>query len=505
MKKTTYFTSILLLVAIFVVVAAISERFFYRLDLTEGGQYSLSDATKDILKNLGSPVTVKAYFTKDLAPDLAKVKDNFQDMLIEYNSLSGGKVVYEFNNPNEKAETESEAMQAGIQPVLLNTREKDEIKQQKVYMGAVISLGNDKEVIPFVDPNSSIEYSLSTAIKKLSVTNKPKIGFVQGQGEPPISAYPQVMDELAVLYDVNPVYLSDTTRKLNSYKALVIAAPKDTFDLAKLEILDTYLASGGKLFIAMSHVEGNLQTLQGTVKHTGLAAWLNQKGVKVADSFVLDANCGSIGVGQRTNFGTMTTQVNFPYMPSITNFSEHPVTKGLEQVILPFCSPVSYIGDTTLTFTPLAFSSDKSGLGPTPLYFDINKKWTQSDFSAGKQVIAGLLEGSINGDENAKIAIVTNGDFAFNGTGQRPRMQSADNISLMVNCIDWLSDDTGIIDLRTKTITSRPIDQLTDGKRATLKWLNFILPLILVVIYGLIRIQFRRNQRIKRMQEGYVK
>lgn len=84
-------------------------------------------------------------------------------------------------------------------------------------------------------------------------------------------------------------------------------------------------------------------------------------------------------------------------------------------------------------------------------------------------------------------------------------MQSEDNISMMVNCIDWLSDDTGIIELRTKTITSRPIEQMTDGKRATLKWLNFLLPLLIVIIYGLIRIQFRRNQRIKRMQVGYVK
>jgi gliding-associated putative ABC transporter substrate-binding component GldG len=414
-------------------------------------------------------------------------------------------VVYEFNNPNDEAEIEAEAMQAGIQPVLLNTREKDEIKQQKVYMGAVISLGNEKEVIPFVDPNSSIEYSLSTAIKKLSVTNKPQIGFVQGQGEPPIAAYPQALEELEVLYDVKPVYLSDTVRNLNSYKALVIAAPKDTFNMEKLDILDSYLSSGGKLFIALSHVEGNLQTLQGTVKHTGLAEWLKEKGIQVEDSFIIDANCGSIGVSQRTNFGTMTTQVNFPYMPAITNFADHPATKGLEQVILPFCSPITYIGDTNLTFTPLAFTSDQSGKRASPIYFDINKKWTQSDFNSGKQVIAGMLEGSIIGNENAKIAIVTNGDFAYNGTGQRPRMQSADNISLMVNSIDWLSDDTGIIDLRTKTITSRPIDQMTDGKRATLKWLNFLLPLLLVIIYGLIRIQFRRNQRIKRMQEGYVK
>jgi gliding-associated putative ABC transporter substrate-binding component GldG len=388
MKKNSYLTSILLLIAIFVVVAAISEKFFFRLDLTEGGQYSLSKATKNILKNLDTPVTVKAYFTSDLNPDLAKVKNNFQDLLIEFNSLSGGKVVYEFSNPNEKAEIETEALQAGIQPVLLNTREKDEVKQQKVFMGAVVSIGNDKEVIPFIDPNSSIEYSLSTAIKKLSVTNKPKIGFVQGQGEPPPGAYPQAMEQLTVLYDVSPVYLSDSVRNINQYKALIISAPQDTFDIAKLNIIDDYLSAGGKLFIAMNQVDGDLQTLRGSAKNTGLSDWLLQKGLKIDDAFVVDANCGTIGVSQQTSFGTMTSQVKFPYIPVIRNFSSHPATKGLEQVIMAFCSPVSYVGDTNTTFTPLAFTSDQSGVENTPVFFDINKQWTQSDFNAGRQAVA---------------------------------------------------------------------------------------------------------------------
>lgn len=505
MKRASYFTSILILLAIFVVVAAISEKFFFRLDLTEGGQYSLSTATKDILKNLESPVTVSAYFTEDLAPDLAKVKNNFQDLLTEYNSLSGGKVVFEFLNPNENPEIENEALQSGIQPVLLNIREKDEVKQQRVFLGAVINMNNEKEVVPFIDPNGSIEYTLSTAIKKLSITNKPKIGFVQGQGEPPINAYPQVLEELAVLYDVRPVFLADTVRDMYTYKALVLAASKDTFNLGQLNVLDNYLSSGGKLFVAINHVEGNLQTAQGMVNQTGLAAWLKEKGIVVEDSFVVDANCGTVGVSQQTNFGTMTSQVRFPYMPAISNFADHPAVKGLEQVVLPFVSPIRYMGDTAKTLTPLAYSSDQSGKLAAPLFFDINKKWTKLDFNAGKQVIAGILSGNINGNKQAKIAIVSNGDFAFNGTGQRPRMQAEDNINLMVNIIDWLSDDTGLIELRSKTITSRPIKQMSDGERATLKWLNFLLPLILVLIYGLVRMQFRRNQRIKRMQQGYVK
>jgi len=507
MKKVSYLTSILLLVAIFVVIAAISEYFFFRVDLTEGGQYSLSKATKNILKNLDSPVTVTAYFTGKLAPDLAKVKDDFRDMLIEYNSISGGNVVYKFVNPNKDEKTENEAMQAGIRPVLFNVREKDEMKQQKIYMGAVIKFGNDKETLPFIDPKSSLEYMLSTSIKKLTVKNKPKIGFTQGHGEPTINAYQQLMNELNVLYDVKPVQLTDTTsqKELSSFKTLVIVAPKDTFDIKQLDLIDNYLNNGGNLFMAIDHVQGDLQTLSGKVIHTGLVKWLNNKGINIEDGFVIDASCGSISVSQRTNFGIMTSQMRFPYFPLISTFPDNPITKGLEQVFFSFSSPIRYTGDTTMHFTPLATTSDQSGVQKLPVYFDINKQWTQSDFNSPNQILAGLLEVKNKNGGISRLILVSNGDFAVNGTGDRPQQKQPDNISLMANGIDYLTDDTGLIDLRTKTITSRPIEQMSDARKTMLKWLNFFLPILLVIIYGLIRMQYRRNQRIKRMEEGYVK
>ena len=63
------------------------------------------------------------------------------------------------------------------------------------------------------------------------------------------------------------------------------------------------------------------------------------------------------------------------YLPVIQKFADHPVTKGLEQVILPFASTIQYTGDTSLTFTPIAFSSQKSGTLNPPIYFDVNKQW----------------------------------------------------------------------------------------------------------------------------------
>jgi ABC-type uncharacterized transport system involved in gliding motility auxiliary subunit len=118
--------------------------------------------------------------------------------------------------------------------------------------------------------------------------------------------------------------------------------------------------------------------------------------------------------------------------------------------------------------------------------------------------VAGVLTGKISGAALSTIVLIGDGDFAVNGEGEGARQQSGDNISLMVNSIDYLSDDTGLIELRTKGVTNRPLKQLEDGKKAFLKYFNFLLPLLLVILYGIFRTQYNRNLRNRRMEEGHV-
>jgi ABC-type uncharacterized transport system involved in gliding motility auxiliary subunit len=100
--------------------------------------------------------------------------------------------------------------------------------------------------------------------------------------------------------------------------------------------------------------------------------------------------------------------------------------------------------------------------------------------------------------------VISNGQFAVNGEGQQPRQVQPDNVSLMVNSIDCLSDATGLIDLRTKGITARPLKQMEDSSKTMVKWLNFLLPIALVIVYGVYRTARRKNQRMRRMEVGYV-
>ena len=172
-KRKSILAYILLFIGVIVIVNILADRFFLRLDFTADKRYTLSDATKNILKSLDETVTVTAYFSEELPGEFTQLRRDFKEELIEYSSRSKGKVMFEFINPNKDEATEQKAMQEGINPVLINVREKDQVKQQKAYLGAVVHYGDKKEVIPLIQPGAAMEYSLSTSIKKMSVDNKP--------------------------------------------------------------------------------------------------------------------------------------------------------------------------------------------------------------------------------------------------------------------------------------------------------------------------------------------
>jgi len=118
--------------------------------------------------------------------------------------------------------------------------------------------------------------------------------------------------------------------------------------------------------------------------------------------------------------------------------------------------------------------------------------------------ICALISGKLSENMTSRMIIVSDGDFSINGEGQQAHQIPGDNLNLLVNSIDWLSDDTGLIDLRTKEVSSRPIDQMDDGKKTFLKYLNFLFPIFLIIGIGVFRYQSRRNLRIRRMNENYI-
>jgi ABC-type uncharacterized transport system involved in gliding motility auxiliary subunit len=286
---------------------------------------------------------------------------------------------------------------------------------------------------------------------------------------------------------------------------MAIINPTDSFPQSHLDQLDQYMNSGGHLYMAWSNLHPDLNQGMLTISAPiGLNEWMKEKGWSLGNDYIVDAASGSISVQQNMGGFIMNTQKPFPYFPIISNFTDHPVTEGLEAVILPFVSPIVIAEkDTSIHITPLAMTSKNTGLVHAPVMVDIEKEWTRNDFTSGPQIVAIAAEGPLGGAGNGRMVVVSNGSFAVNGSGQQQQRVSEDNVNLTSNIIDWLSDDTGLINLRTKGITSRPLADVEDTTRNLYKYGNVLTPILLILGIAFFRRQRARKKRQERM-EGHI-
>jgi gliding-associated putative ABC transporter substrate-binding component GldG len=504
MTKSKVFIQVFIFLAIVVFVNLISQEVYFRLDFTADKRYTLSDATEKVVRDLDNVITVTAYFTENLPPQLAQTRNDFEDLLIEYEKLSDGNLVYQFISPNENEELEMEAQQKGIGPIIVNVTENDKVQQLRAYLGAILEMGDRQEVIPVIQPGASMEYALTTGIKKISIENKPKIGLLQGHGEAAKTGLSQVLEQLNVLYEVENYTINDTSDIPGYFKSVLIVDPKDSIPPSDLSKLDKYLTQGGNVLVAYSNVTGDLNKGQYLQKspEIGIKSWLEEKGVSLRDQFVLDASSASVSVRQQQGAFILNSQIKFPYFPIVSNFAGHPITGGLEAVVLPFVSPIDIQADTTLSFEPLLYSSDLSGLASAPTMVDLKKRWTEDDFKSDPQVLGIAVEGAITSSGNSRMVVFSNGDFAVS-KGQRQQRVNPDNVNLFTNSVDWLTDDTGLIDLRTKGVTARPLENVEESTKNMLKYGNVVMPIVLILIYAGIRRQRNLKKRQNWLQDNY--
>lgn len=505
MKKQKAITQIIIIIAIIAFVNLIFYQVYFRLDFTADKRYTLSDATKDLLENVNDVVTITAYFSENLPPQLQSHRQDFIDLLIEYENRSGGDIVYRLENPNESEQKMQEVQQEGIQPVPVNVTEKDQVKQMLAFMGAVLQQGEETEVISFLQPNSNIEYALTRALRKLIIKDKPPVAFIQGHGEPSLQEMQQLRAQLSAMYDVQAYEMTDTAVLPSYYKSIVIVNPTDTFPQSHLNQLDNYLNQGGGLLLAYNSLQPNFnQGFLSTAPDIGLKGWLAEKGLALEDQYVIDVNCATVGVMQQMGNMQFQRMIQLPLFPIISNFSGHPVVTNLESVVLQVASPVKITNpDSAVNITPLAFTSSQSGTLPPNQMLDLNRDWQESDFPQSQILVAVAAEGPLAGKGDARMVLATSGDFIVSGGGQEARQVNEDNINFASNSIDWLSDDTGLIDLRTRMITARFLDPVDDSTRQLLKWGNVLAPVVLVLLIGLVRRQQYLRKKQQWMQNKY--
>ncbi|MFQ5799079.1 MAG: Gldg family protein, partial [Bacteroidota bacterium] len=218
-----------LIVGILILTNIISVRFFSRLDLTEGNVYTLSDASKMLVRNLEDKFLVKAFFSSELPPPYNNNRRYLQDQLDEYRAYSAGNFQYEFIDPISKSELEQEPQRYGIPPVQVQVLKENKFQVEMAYMGIVMLYGDKHEVIPVVETTGNLEYDISTTIKKLSTKELPKIGLSSGHGEPALDRLTVLRQTFEKQFQVEAVELKGGKPVPPGLAALLIVGPTEKF------------------------------------------------------------------------------------------------------------------------------------------------------------------------------------------------------------------------------------------------------------------------------------
>lgn len=473
---------ILLLIVLNVVVYF----YDYQTEPTQRLVYKLDEASLNILQDVKEPIIITFYESDNLTPPEQRFADKVRVILEAYKKEVGASLHLENINPLESLDVELEATNSGIQSI---ERKGDGNMLRKIFLGLIIQVGGKTEVLPVVTPRMSIEYLVSSSLRKLTEVERRKIAMIQGHGELTLSKIGGVEKRLRPNYLLDSVVLNEES-SLWQYQSALIIAPSLKYTDAELDELDAFLDSGKNIFIALDRVEYDDTDKEGYKIDTRLEAWLVRKGLIVHSDFIVDNSCGDLLLSNDT------PPISFPYFPQISNFPPHVATQGIRLITLRYASSIEPIDKVGVTFTPLAITSEVSGKKSLPLRINLNHEWTKGDYLFPKQIVAAILEGNLGkaSKESAKIVVVSDGDLVLGDETERP----FENHIFVANVIDWLSDASGLAALKQKGITSEIKEP--EVKISTLgRYLNLFIPVAVVGIVALF-FYYRRKRHIDKLR-----
>lgn len=332
------------LIVLLIIVNIVAYFTFVRIDMTSNKKYSLSQVSKSFIKKTDKDITIDLYISQDISQEKKKVEKEFKNLLKEYKSLSNKGFTINTINPDNE-EKKHAALDAGIEYI---PQEINEIFTQTVFFGATIRIGDRRTTIPYLSSHMSMEYEMTRILKEACDTLKPRIGFLRGHNEIPLSNISHVINELSSMGHIDFIYIDQFTN-LNDYKVICIVGPEEKFLPQQIRRLEEYLEQGGRLYIALNHAVGQIGHNQNTgfINQVGIEEMLENFGLKIEYDFIVDRSCGTITIKQN-QFRHITI---FPYIPIIRNFSKHIITKGLNAIVLQFASSIKNVKQPILTYS----------------------------------------------------------------------------------------------------------------------------------------------------------
>lgn len=530
---------------------------YVRADITNDKRYTLSENTRHLLKGLDRGMEVDIFLAGNLPPGIQKLQYATTRMLEEFRRLTGNNFHYNLIDPAEiRDQEEKKALvkylaERGIMPLNLNRRSDDEtLSQQIIYPGLVI-YDNKTEVsvnllqnVPGVSGDDNInnsiealEYELTKAIRLITRGEKKSVAFLMGHGELPYEEVMDMANTLLYYYQVDFVSPDSLADDLSRYDALIVARPTEDFSEKDKYIIDQYVMNGGRIMWCVDEVDIDEESLQ--VQGTAMAVYrplniedlLFRYGVRINPELILDGNGVLIPVMSANNGGKQEFRpAKWYYSPLLLPAGRHPLTNGIAPVRADYANSIDTVGGNDgLKKTILLASSPYTATAKTPCLVSLaitGEKMTPEKFRYKNKPIAVLVEGKFRSlfqyrnlkgvvdqpfkgeSEYSRTIVISDGDMIRNkvyGVGENIRPvplgydeysgQMYGNRDFLLNCVNWLCDDEGWMQLRGRNLAFYMLDK-TRLKSERSKWemINLLVPLALVVVGGMIFAGIRKRK-----------
>jgi len=556
---------------IIVLINIIGSFVFTRFDLTSEKRYTLSKSTKKMLRETDDIFYFKVYLEGEFPSGFKRLSQSTREMLDEFRAYSDN-IQYEFINPSasEDAKVRKDVydrlIEQGLEPTDLAVRTKEGQKQQSVFPGVLVTykgrtvpislLANRLGAAPEAIINNSVqalEYNLVSAIRKLSITSKPKVAFIQGHSELGKLETADIAIALSDFYSIEYVDIKGQINSLtervqgengsyslqNKFKTIIIAKPDSVFSEKDKFIIDQFVMHGGKVLWLIDPVFATMDSLQKTNSTIGITQDINlndllfKYGVRLNSNLLMDLS--ALPIPMVTGYMGNQPQFEFfpwPYFPVLVSTSSNPVVKNINAIRTEFISSIDTVGDPAIKKSILLTTSKYTRVEQTPVMISLSilgRDPDTRDYSDSPQPVAVLLEGVFNSvftnripkeiseapeigftaksPENRMI-VIADGDIIKNqvqfSNGQyiplplgydRHTGQTFGNKELILNAVNYLSDDAGLMAVRSRELRLRALD-VNKARENLLSWqlVNILIPVVLVILFGIIQFAIRKHR-----------
>lgn len=478
MTKKIFFT---ILIGVFLAVNILFSFFSLRLDLSKGKIYSLSSASKRLLKKLDKGLTINFYASTTLPTRFLPLKRDVYDLLKEYERNSGGKIVIKVFDPEKDGKAKENAQKDGLPQLQFSQLEKDKYAITNAYFGIVLAYQNKKEIIPQLSDLAGLEYNLTAKIYKLTKKELPKI-LILGKN---YNFNPQTDDlytfKKIIGEQVNfELKESSTDIKLEDYSTVILFDnnQKEYTDEEKNQLFD-YLKNGGKILAFVDGVWVN-ESLFTEEPKNNLFDFLKKIGIILNKNLILSTSA------ELVNFGNQSVQFvsPYPFWLKTNVFNEKSFYfNNIEVLTFPWVSSLELKNSNDWQTTPLVWSTTRSWeekLATESGGIVLNPQLIASPDL--KKLKSFILVAEAKNKNKGEIVLIPSTRFIQ----ERYLSNRSNNLDFVLNILNEMASAGALSGISQRQVSFYLLPDLPEGQKDLFKYANIILfPLLFGIVGGM--------------------